>query len=101
MGRRNRYPEWFEEIWEKNRHKGGKFATFTQVKKRITEGYESWELMSAIENYVKSKRVKDGYQKDGERFFGSKKYFEDFIDGLPAGDQSHADRVIAALEKED
>lgn len=99
MAKRNSYPDWFEELWKMSRGKGGKFATFTQVQKRIKEGAEVSELISAMENYLKSQRVKDGYQKDGERFFGSKRYFEDFIDGLPEGDMSHADRVIAALER--
>jgi hypothetical protein len=70
----------FDRIWEKYPSKINKAQAFNQFRKSVQTPKDLEDIETALENYIKSKRVRDGYVQDGGRWFDNWREWVDFKD---------------------
>lgn len=80
------FPVWFDELWDLY---PGRDKTPTYEKcKRLTEGGEPIaDLIAAAKHYRDDKDRKPDFTKSGERFYGRKGHWKDYVNGCPSGEK--------------
>ena len=68
---------WFEELWSKYPNKDGKKQALGHFKASVTSKELYEKCSKALDNYLKSDRVKNGYIKNGSTWFSN---WQDWID---------------------
>lgn len=66
----------FEKIWDKYPNKDGKKAAIRYFRSSVKTKEDFKNINLALDNYLKSERVKNGYIKNGSTFFNN---WRDFI----------------------
>ena len=61
--------ESFEELWKRYPLKDGKKAALRHFMASVRTGKDLVEIRKALDNYIKSDRVKKGYIKNGKTWF--------------------------------
>ena len=87
---------WFEGLWVLYPNKDGRKDALKYFKSTVSNSNDLANCKKALENYLKSDRVKNGYVKNGSTWFNNWKDWVDYTDppkgandgknkGIPAG----------------
>ena len=84
---------WFSDIWAKYPRKAGKDKAQTYFAKSVKNEDDFKAISQALNNYLSSNRVRDGFVQDGSRWFRSWKDWIDYTE-VNNGDEGNAAAYI-------
>jgi hypothetical protein len=73
----------FEDIWKKYPLRVGRKLAERYFKSSVKTDKDFEDINKALKNYLKSKRVQDGFVQDGKTWFNNWKDWVDFSDIMP------------------
>jgi len=82
------FNEWFEKIWKKYPKPIGKKAAERHFKKTIKNEKDLIRLEKALNNYINSRTVKDGFVQNGSTWFNNWEDWVNFEEKIKPEDES-------------
>lgn len=85
--------KWFDELWLRYPNKDGKKHAKRHFESSVKTGEDYARISKALENYLQSKRVREGYVKNASTWFNGWQDWENYTEEVLSGEKSSLERL--------